>query len=140
MIDIRTMQLGFSRGSPAAVRGERRRRAAVTTKSSIKGMQLVGVGACAPDTVLSNDDLAKMVDTNDEWITTRTGIRRRHVLGKGETLSSLAKVACERALEMAKVQATDIDLILFATSSPDDLFGGAGQVRRCVLGWRFPKK
>jgi 3-oxoacyl-[acyl-carrier-protein] synthase-3 len=76
--------------------------------------------------------LAKLVDTNDEWIASRTGIHRRHILGKGETLSSLAKVASEQALDMAGLRADEIDLILYATSTPDDLFGGAGQVKTAV--------
>lgn len=92
------------------------------------GMKLVGVGSCAPRTIVSNDDLAKLVDTNDEWIASRTGIKRRHILGKGETLSSLAQEASIKALEMAGLRADEVDLILYATSSPDDLFGGACQV------------
>ena len=92
------------------------------------GMKLIGVGSCAPKTIVSNDDLAKLVDTNDEWIASRTGIKRRHILGKGETLSSLAQEASLKALEMAGLRADEVDLILYATSSPDDLFGGACQV------------
>jgi len=92
-------------------------------------MQLIGVGSSAPSTIVSNDDLAKLVDTNDEWIASRTGIKRRHVLAKGEKLSDLAQKASSNALEMAGLRADEIDLILYATSSPDDLFGGACQVR-----------
>ncbi len=90
---------------------------------------MIGVGSATPKTILTNDDLAKFVDTNDEWISSRTGIKSRHVLGEGETLSQLAQEAGNRALEMAGVSADEIDLILYATSSPDDLFGGACQVR-----------
>jgi len=98
----------------------------------MKGMKIIGVGSCAPKTVLSNEDLAKLVDTNDEWISSRTGIKRRHVLDKDESLSSLAKEASERALEMAGIKADEVDLILLATSSPDDLFGGAGQLQALI--------
>ena len=98
------------------------------SRPGLVGMQLIGVGSSAPATIVSNDDLAKLVDTNDEWIATRTGIKRRHVLAKGEKLSDLAKEASSKALEMAGLRADEIDLILYATSSPDDLFGGACQV------------
>ncbi|KAG2425157.1 hypothetical protein HXX76_013911 [Chlamydomonas incerta] len=91
--------------------------------------QLVGVGSSVPETFLTNDDLAKLVDTNDEWIVSRTGIRKRHVLGKGETLAQHAVISSKRALEMAGVDAKDVDLVLFATSSPDDVFGSACQVQ-----------
>lgn len=66
-----------------------------------------------------------MVDTDDEWITQRTGIRKRRVLKEGETLSDLASDAAQKALEMANVQASEIDLVILATSSPDDSFGSA---------------
>lgn len=97
--------------------------------------QLVGVGSSVPETFLTNDDLAKLVDTNDEWIVTRTGIKKRHVLGKGETLVQHAVISSKRALEMAGVDAKDVDLVLFATSSPDDVFGSACQVRGDAARW-----
>jgi 3-oxoacyl-[acyl-carrier-protein] synthase-3 len=78
--------------------------------------------------VLTNNDLAKLVDTNDEWIVTRTGIQQRHVLAEGETLSQHAATASQNALKMAGVNADQIDLILMATSSPDDAFGNACSV------------
>jgi 3-oxoacyl-[acyl-carrier-protein] synthase-3 len=87
--------------------------------------QLIGVGSSVPETFLTNSDLAQLVDTNDEWIVTRTGIRKRHVLGKGETLTEHAAASAQRALDMAGVSPKEIDLILFATSSPDDAFGSA---------------
>lgn len=96
--------------------------------SGLVGCRLLGVGSSAPASVLSNVDLERFVDTNDEWITTRTGIKRRHVLGEGETMVDHAAAACNRALEMAGVAAGDIDLILLATSTPDDAFGSACQV------------
>jgi hypothetical protein len=96
--------------------------------NGLVGCKLVGVGSSVPDSVLENKDLEKFVETNDEWITTRTGIRRRHVLGPNETMSDHAAQACIKALEMAGVEAGDIDLILMATSTPDDAFGSACQV------------
>ncbi len=78
--------------------------------------------------MLTNDDLAKLVDTNDEWITTRTGIKERHILAEGESLAEHAAAAARNALEMAGVDGSDVDMVLLATSSPDDLFGSACQV------------
>jgi hypothetical protein len=93
--------------------------------AGLVGCKLVGVGSSTPQTVLTNSDLAKYVDTNDEWIVSRTGIRQRHVLAEGETLSQHAAAASRRALEMAGISAGEVDLILMATSSPDDAFGNA---------------
>ena len=104
------------------------RKGSCVAAAASKGCKLVGVGSAAPATVLSNDDLSKLVDTNDEWIAARTGIRRRHVLAKGESLTQLAAKASQHAMEMAGVQPEQIDMVLFACSSPDDLFGGACQV------------
>ena len=94
--------------------------------------RLIGIGSCAPDTVVTNADLEAVVDTSDEWIAQRTGIRSRHLLAPGETLSDLGAKAAERAIEMAGVSAEDIDLVIFSTSSPDDLFGDAPHVARLV--------
>lgn len=94
--------------------------------------RLIGIGSCAPDTVVTNADLEAVVDTSDEWISQRTGIRSRHLLAPGETLSDLGSKAAERAIEMAGVSAEDIDLVIFSTSSPDDLFGDAPHVARLV--------
>ncbi|MEW5316036.1 MAG: hypothetical protein WDW38_007428 [Sanguina aurantia] len=98
----------------------------------MQGCRLSGVGSSVPTTILTNKDLESFVDTNDEWIVSRTGIKQRHILGKGETLGGLAVTASLKALEMAGVQAADLDLVLFATSSPDDLFGGACQVQAAI--------
>lgn len=100
------------------------------------GCKLVGCGSSVPEAVLSNKDLEQLVETNDEWIATRTGIRRRHILGKLETLSDHAAKASQQALDMAGIAAEDVDLIILATSSPDDLFGSACRVSHamfCVL-------
>jgi predicted naringenin-chalcone synthase len=73
------------------------------------------------------------VETNDEWIASRTGIRRRHVLADGETMGGHAAAACKKALEMAGVAAEDVSIVLVATSTPDDAFGSACQVRNLGL-------
>ncbi|KFM26976.1 3-oxoacyl-[acyl-carrier-protein] synthase 3 B, chloroplastic [Auxenochlorella protothecoides] len=76
-----------------------------------------------------NADLERLVDTNDEWIVSRTGIRRRHILAQGESLADHALLAAQRALAAAGVPAADVDLVLLATSSPDDGFGTACAVQ-----------
>src|SRR5690606_18279852 len=72
--------------------------------------------------VLTNDDLAKFVDTSDEWIATRTGIRQRHIAAEGETTGDLAFHAATRALEAAGVEASELDLIVLGTTTPDIIF------------------
>lgn len=78
--------------------------------------------------MVSNDDLAEIMDTNDEWIVQRTGIRRRHVLKPDESLATLAATAARQALESAQLPAEELDMVLLATSTPDDLFGTAPRI------------
>lgn len=73
------------------------------------------------------------METNDDWIASRTGIRRRHVLGDGESLVSFASDAARNAMSMAEVDALDIDMVLLCTSTPEDLFGSACEVSFLVL-------
>ncbi len=80
---------------------------------------IAGTGSYVPEKVLTNDDLAKMVDTNDEWIVQRTGIRERRVAAADEPTSALASQAAKRALEAANLEAKDLDLIVVATITPD---------------------
>lgn len=80
---------------------------------------IVGIGAYVPDKVLTNFDLEKMVDTSDEWIRTRTGIRERRIAPDSMTTSDMAVEASKQALEMAGVKPTELDLILCATVTPD---------------------
>lgn len=94
----------------------------------------IGVGSAAPKTIITNADLESIVETNDEWIRTRTGIAQRHVLthptgdDDDETIRDLATRAASNALEMSGLDPLDIDLVIVATSSPDDLFGDAPSV------------
>ena len=81
--------------------------------------KIIGTGSCLPKRQLSNTDLEKLVDTSDEWITTRTGIKNRHIAGKGEETSQLAAHAASKALQMAKVEAEEVDLIIVGTMTPD---------------------
>ena len=132
--------------------------------------KMVGIGACAPDTRVSNLQLEAIVETSDEWIKQRTGIGTqpsnvplnqssipakqaafsyppalscvrcllfylpgsRHLLAPGEGLSDIAATAAQRALESAGVDASDVEIVILATSSPDDLFGDAACVARTV--------
>ncbi len=85
----------------------------------VRHAHVTGWGRYAPSQVLTNDDLEKMVDTSDEWIVSRTGIRERRVAAAHETTASMAAVAALRAIRTAGIDADDIDLILLATLTPD---------------------
>lgn len=93
------------------------------------GLAITGCGSATPERVVINDHLTSLVDTSDEWISTRTGIRSRHVVSGEESLGQMAHQAAIAALEMANLAASDLDLIILATSTPDDLFGSAGQIQ-----------
>src|SRR5690554_4439004 len=80
--------------------------------------RIAGTGSYLPENVVTNDDLAKIVDTSDEWIASRTGIRQRHVAAEGETTSDLAYHASIRAMEAAGVTADELDLIVLGTTTP----------------------
>ncbi|MCA2709173.1 MAG: beta-ketoacyl-ACP synthase 3 [Microcystis sp. M015S2] len=90
---------------------------------------MTGCGSATPGQFLSNEELSQIVETSDEWIKSRTGIGKRHLADQSVSLSQLAAQAAIKALEMAQVSPRDIDLILLATSTPDDLFGSAAQVQ-----------
>jgi 3-oxoacyl-[acyl-carrier-protein] synthase III len=93
------------------------------------GVTFIGCGAAVPETVVTNDALAQVVDTSDEWISSRTGIRQRHISNDRESLAGLATQAAQQALEMAGIAAVDVDMVLLATSSSEDLFGTACQIQ-----------
>lgn len=82
--------------------------------------EIIGCGHYLPAKVLTNDDLSKMVETNDEWISTRTGIRSRHIVAEGELTSDMAMHAVEMAMKNASVTAEDLDLVVVATLTPDN--------------------
>ena len=86
------------------------------------GIKILGTGSYAPERILTNADLEKMVDTSDEWIRTRTGIEERHIAGDDEAASDMAVQAANNALEMAGVTADDIDVMIVATVSGDKPF------------------
>jgi 3-oxoacyl-[acyl-carrier-protein] synthase III len=93
------------------------------------GVSFIGCGAAAPETVVLNNALAQVVDTSDEWISSRTGIRQRHITNDRESLAGFATQAAQQALDMAGVAVADVDLIILATSSSEDLFGTACQIQ-----------
>ena len=95
---------------------------------------VLGVGSALPKRDVTNEELAAQVDTSDEWIVSRTGIRTRYVAGEGETTASLALDASRRALEHAGIEATDIDLIVLATATPDQTFPSSATKVQAALG------
>ncbi len=95
---------------------------------------LKGIGSYLPEKILTNDDLSKMVETNDAWITERTGIKQRHIAAEGEKTSDLAYQSAVRALENAGMKAQDIDLIVLATTSPDESFPATAVKVQAMLG------
>ena len=95
--------------------------------------RIAGTGSYLPEKVLTNDDLAKFVDTSDEWIAARTGIRERHVAAEGETTCDLAYHASVRALASAGVDASELDLIVLGTTTPDLIFPSTA----CLLQHRL---
>ena len=84
--------------------------------------KIIGSGSYLPDRVLTNQDLEKMLDTTDEWITTRTGIKQRHIIADYQVTSDMAYEASKKALQDANLDAQDIDLIILATTTPDKIF------------------
>ena len=95
--------------------------------------RIAGTGSYLPEKVLTNDDLSKIVDTSDEWIAARTGIRERHVAAEGETTGDLAYHAAVRAMEAAGVEASELDLIVLGTTTPDLIFPSTA----CLLQHRL---
>jgi len=103
--------------------------------------EITGHGSFAPEKILTNDDLEKMVDTSDEWITTRTGIKRRHVTADSETTALLATEAAKKALRVANLKPRDLELIIVATITPEMVFPStASFVQRAIAAknaWVF---
>ncbi len=99
--------------------------------------KITGLGYYVPENVVTNDDLSKLIDTNDEWIQERTGIQeRRHVALEEDTTSGMAIKAAKIAIERAKMDPQDIDFVVFATLSPDYYFPGPGVMIQKELGLR----
>ena len=96
--------------------------------------RIVATGSFLPQDILSNQDLEKLVDTSDEWIVTRTGIRERHIAAEGQKTSDLAVAAARQALANGGIDAQDIDLIIVATSTPDLVFPSTACIVQQKLG------
>ena len=95
---------------------------------------VAGVGSALPARAMSNAEMERLVDTTDEWIVQRTGIRRRHIAGEGETTASLGTDAARAALDAAGLTADDIDLVVCATSTPDNTFPASAVAIQHALG------
>ena len=95
---------------------------------------IAGVGSALPKRIMTNHDISKIVDTTHEWIVERTGIHARHIAGEGETTRSLAVEAARKALTAADVSPVDIDLIVLATSTPDNTFPATATLVQADLG------
>lgn len=96
----------------------------------MQGTKILATGSVVPDSTLSNDQIGKIVETSDDWIVTRTGIKERRLLiGNNKSVIDLATEASLQALDKISMNALEIDLIILATSSPNDLFGSASQVQ-----------
>lgn len=98
--------------------------------------RIVGTGSYLPETVLTNHDLERMVDTTDQWIRERTGIVERHIISEGETCSLLAEIAARRALDSAGRNASDLDMIIVATTTPEQIFPSTACLLQNRLGVR----
>ncbi|WP_286222724.1 beta-ketoacyl-ACP synthase III [Marinobacter apostichopi] len=96
--------------------------------------RIAGTGSYLPENIVTNQDLEKMVDTTDQWIRERTGIERRHIAVEGQTTVDLAEPAARRAIEAAGIEPGDIDLIVFATSTPDKIFPSCACILQARLG------
>jgi 3-oxoacyl-[acyl-carrier-protein] synthase-3 len=106
----------------------------VIGRTTGRKISITGLGCHVPARVVTNDELAGMVDTNDQWIRERTGIRERRIAGDDEALTDIALPACRRALEMAGADAASIDLVIVATVTPDMAFPSASALLANTLG------
>ena len=96
--------------------------------------RIAGTGSYLPEKILTNADLEKIVDTDDQWIRDRTGIEERHIAAEGETTSSMGVIAAQRAMEAAGVTAADLDLIILGTTTPDFIFPSSACLIQEKLG------
>ena len=97
-------------------------------------IRIAGTGSYVPERILSNADLEKMVETNDEWIRTRTGIEERRIASPEQATSDLAYEACLKALDMAGIKGEEVDAIIVGTITPDYVFPSTGCILQNRLG------
>lgn len=98
--------------------------------------RITGTGSYLPSRILTNNELEQIVDTSDEWVYTRTGIRQRHIAAEGENASDLALVASRRAIEAAGIAPADVDLVVVATTTPEMVFPSTACILQAKLGIR----
>lgn len=98
------------------------------------GFEVIGTGHFVPGSPVPNERLSKVMDTSDDWIFQRSGIRQRHFAGEGQAASDFALEASKRALESARIQPSEVDYIIFATMTPEYVFPGSGAVLGAKLG------
>src|SRR5256712_12071479 len=101
---------------------KRQPRLSPRSTKALRTVSIIGTGSYVPEKILTNADLSRMVDTSDDWITTRTGIKQRRIAAKDENTSDMATRAALNAIEQAKRSPKEINLILVATATPDMLF------------------
>lgn len=106
----------------------------MTQPATVRRAVIAGTGSALPVRCVSNAELAETVDTSDEWIVERTGIRSRYIAGEGETTATLATEAAGKALAAAGIAATDVDLIILATATPDQTFPASATKVQAALG------
>ena len=99
----------------------------------MKYSMIAGTGSYLPERVMHNKEFEKLLDTSDEWIRERTGIKRRHIAAEGETTSDMGILAARKAIAAANIEATDIDLIIVATTTPDKVFPSTACIWRSIL-------
>ncbi|CAC9435975.1 3-oxoacyl-[acyl-carrier-protein] synthase, KASIII [Bathymodiolus heckerae thiotrophic gill symbiont] len=102
-----------------------------------KFARIIGTGSYLPPKIVTNDDLSKTIDTSDEWITSRTGIKERHVV-TNESTCDLGVIAANNALEMAGINASELDLIILATTTPDKIFPATATMLQNAIGANCP--
>ncbi|MCK4760788.1 MAG: ketoacyl-ACP synthase III [Candidatus Aminicenantes bacterium] len=102
----------------------------------MKRVKIIGTGSYLPEKVMTNDDWSKLVDTSDEWITTRTGIKERHFAAPGQAASDLVKIAAEKALEDAGIDKDEIDVIIVGTVNADNNYPSTGNWVQKKMGMK----
>ena len=95
---------------------------------------IAGTGGYLPERVMTNQEFEKIVDTSDEWIRERSGIKRRHIAAEGETTSDMGVAAARKAIDAAGIENTDVDLIIVATTTPDKVFPSTSCIVQRRLG------
>jgi 3-oxoacyl-[acyl-carrier-protein] synthase III len=95
---------------------------------------IAGTGSYLPNNIVTNEELSKTVDTSDEWIVSRTGIKQRHIVSEGELTSDMATIAAKRAIESAKIAPSDVDMIIVCTTTPDRSFPAVAVTVQANLG------